>query len=73
MMRIHDVTHIDIDYDPPHDTQEYTCDETQQDMHVLLPVDQRDYLAELGYRSSDQRWLRLARSAPIRISEGQLV
>ncbi len=72
MMRIHDVTHLDIDYDPPHHTQEYVCDQAQQDMEVLLPAGQRDYLAELGYRTSDQRWQRLVRSAPTHLAEGQL-
>jgi phosphate transport system substrate-binding protein len=71
IVRIHDVTNLDLEHDPPHDTQEYDCDDTQQDMDVVIPVDQRDYLAELGYRTSDYRWLRLVRSAPIHISAEQ--
>lgn len=68
MLRIHDVTGIDIDYEPPHDTQEYICDD-EPDMHVNIPAGNRDYLAELGYVTGDQCWLRLARSAPVRITE----
>jgi phosphate transport system substrate-binding protein len=65
-LRIHDVTNIDMDVQPPLGTQEYACDAYSQDKHVTLPDRDRDYLAELGYTTADGRWLRLARSLSVR-------
>lgn len=67
MLRIHDVTNLDIDYEPPHNTLEYVCAEVEQDMHVPIPASDRDYIAELGYVTSDSRWLRLIRSFHVRV------
>jgi phosphate transport system substrate-binding protein len=67
-LRIHDVTNIDMDVQPPLGTQEYACDAYSQDKHVTLPDRDRDYLAELGYETVDGRWLRLARSLSVRNS-----
>jgi phosphate transport system substrate-binding protein len=76
-LRIHDVTNIDIDYQPPHSTQEYSCLETDQDKHVPIPtggssyenLGYRDYLAELGYFTDDKHWLKIIRSLHVRIPE----
>jgi phosphate transport system substrate-binding protein len=67
MLRIHDVTDLDLDYQPAHSTQDYVCAEGEQDHHVTIPVSDRDYLAELGYVTEDGRWLRLIRSFHVRI------
>jgi phosphate transport system substrate-binding protein len=67
MLRIHDATDLDIDYQPAHSTQDYVCDEGEQDKHVSIPVSDRDYVAELGYVSNDGRWLRLIRSLHVRV------
>ncbi len=67
-LRIHDVTNIDMDTQAPLGTQEYICDEHSQDKQVSLPNGDRDYLADLGYETPDGRWLRLARSLPVRPS-----
>jgi phosphate transport system substrate-binding protein len=69
-LRIHDATDLDIDYQPPHDTQEYPCNEAAQDMHVPIPTPDRDYVAELGYRTADGQWLRLIRSLHVRVPDG---
>lgn len=68
VLRIHDVTALNIDYEPPHSTHDYPCEETDQDKHVTLPESDRDYLAELGYFTEDGRWLRLIRSVHARVS-----
>jgi phosphate transport system substrate-binding protein len=65
-LRIHDVTNIDMDVQPPLSTQEYDCDAYSQDKHVTLPSRDRDYLADLGYTTADGRWLSLARSLSVR-------
>ncbi|MGA9382908.1 MAG: DUF4912 domain-containing protein, partial [Phormidium sp.] len=67
MLRVHDATNLDIDYQQPHSTQEYQCEETQQDQHITVPVSNRDYIAEVGYYTNDGRWLRLIRSFHVRV------
>ncbi|MGQ9871815.1 DUF4912 domain-containing protein [Leptodesmis sp.] len=66
-LQIHDATNIDIDYHRPHSTQTYACDETDQEKYVAIPVADRDYVADLGYFTDDNRWLRLARSMHVHV------
>lgn len=66
-LRLYDVTDIDINYEGPHNIQEYLCDELAREWYLPIPVSDRDYLIDIGYRCSDGRWLVLARSAPVRI------
>jgi phosphate transport system substrate-binding protein len=66
-LKIHDVTDVDaMDEQTTHGTQRYDWDEQSQDRHVAIPVGNRDYVAELGYDTTDGRWLKLARSLPVR-------
>jgi phosphate transport system substrate-binding protein len=67
MLRVHDATNIDIDYQPPHGTQEFPCDELDLDQHVPIPVNNRDYIAELGYYTRDRRWIRIIRSFHVHV------
>jgi phosphate transport system substrate-binding protein len=67
VLRVHDVTNLDIDHQPPHSTQEYGCDERDQDKHIPIQVSDRDYIAELGYYTDDNRWLRIIRSFHVRV------
>jgi len=66
-LRICDVTDIDdLDRQPPHSVQKYDWDEsTQQQQFPNLESD-RIYLVEIGYVTSDDQWLRLARSNRVR-------
>ncbi|GAB4331103.1 MAG: hypothetical protein OHK0047_18750 [Leptolyngbyaceae cyanobacterium] len=66
-LQIHDATNIDIDYHRPHSTQTYVCNETDQEKYVAIPVADRDYVADLGYFTDDNRWLRLARSMHVHV------
>ncbi len=66
-LRIYDVTDIDINYQTPHSIQEYLCDELAREWYLPIPVSDRDYVADIGYRCGDGRWLVLARSAAVRI------
>ena len=66
-LRIYDVTDIDINYQTSHSVQEYLCDEMAREWYLPIPVSDRDYVAEIGYRCGDGRWLVLARSASVRI------
>jgi hypothetical protein len=66
-LRIYDVTDIDLSYQSPHNVQEYPCDELAREWYLPIPVSDRDYAIEIGYRCADGRWLVLARSAAVRV------
>jgi hypothetical protein len=66
-LRVYDVTDIDINHQAPHSVQEYLCDEMAREWYLPVPVSDRNYVADIGYRCADGRWLVLARSAPITV------
>jgi phosphate transport system substrate-binding protein len=66
-LRIHDATNLELDYQPPHSTEEYILPEADQDKHVAIPTPDRDYVAELGYFTNDGQWLKLLRSLHVRV------
>ncbi|NJR25365.1 MAG: DUF4912 domain-containing protein [Richelia sp. CSU_2_1] len=66
-LRIYDVTDISLDSQSPHSIQEYPCDELAREWYVPIPVSDRDYAIDIGYRCADGRWLVLARSAEVRV------
>ncbi len=66
-LRLYDVTDIDFNHQSPHNVQEYLCDELAREWYLPIPVSDRDYVIDIGYRCADGRWLVLARSAPVRI------
>ncbi|MBD2020814.1 DUF4912 domain-containing protein, partial [Leptolyngbya sp. FACHB-36] len=66
-LRFYDVTNLDLARQSPHSLQEYECEEMARDWYVPIPVSDRDYIAEIGYLTSDGRWLLLARSNPVRV------
>ncbi|MGI0479767.1 DUF4912 domain-containing protein [Geminocystis sp. CENA526] len=66
-LRLYDVTDIDLNYQSPHNIQEYLCDELAREWYLPIPVSDRDYVIDIGYRCFDGRWLVLARSVPVRV------
>jgi uncharacterized protein len=66
-LRIYDVTEIDLNYQAPHSVQEYPCDELAREWYLPIPVSDRDYIVEIGYRSWEGRWLMLSRSSPVHV------
>jgi len=66
-LRVYDVTDINLEYQRPHSIQEYPCDELAREWYLPLPVSDRDYVADIGYRCADGRWLVLARSATVHV------
>jgi uncharacterized protein len=66
-LRLYDVTGIDLNHQAPHNLQEYGCDEMTREWYLPIPVSDRDYLLEIGYRTWDGRWLMLARSEQMRV------
>jgi len=67
MLRLYDVTDVDQSVQTPHSMQQQDCHEMARSWYLEVPVSDRDYSAELGYLTADDRWLLLARSAPIRV------
>ncbi|MEX0270803.1 DUF4912 domain-containing protein [Leptolyngbyaceae cyanobacterium UHCC 1019] len=67
LLRLYDVTGIDIQHQPPHSMRQFECREGMQDTHLPIALDDRDYLVELGYITDDDRWLSLAHSVPVRV------
>jgi uncharacterized protein len=66
-LRIYDATDLDVNSQIPHSVQEYPCDELAREWYLAIPVSDRDYIVEIGYRTFDGRWLMLSRSAAVRI------
>ncbi|KAM3103483.1 DUF4912 domain-containing protein [Phormidesmis sp. 146-12] len=66
-LRIYDVTDLTLQFQSPHSVQEYPSDELAREWYLPIPVSDRDYMAEIGYRCADGRWLVLARSTPVRV------
>lgn len=66
-LRLYDVTDIDLNSQSSHSIQEYPCDELAREWYLPIPVSDRSYIVDIGYRCADGRWLVLARSAPIQI------
>ncbi len=65
-LRLYDVTDLS-ETQSPHSVQEYLCDELAREWYLPIPVSDRDYAVDIGYRTFDGRWLMLARSVPVRI------
>lgn len=68
ILRICDVTGVDLETQAPHSIQQFNCEESDADRHVTVPAN-GDYVAEIGYLAGNGRWLRIARSAPISVAE----
>ena len=66
-LRIYDVTAINLDRQSPHSIQEYLCDELAREWYIPIPVSDRDYVVDIGYRTADGRWLVLARSLEVHV------
>jgi ABC-type phosphate transport system substrate-binding protein len=68
-LRINDVTDLPPpSYQSVHGQQQFVCDEQDRDRVVPIPLSDRDYIAEIGYLTSDNRWLPLAQSNPVRVA-----
>jgi uncharacterized protein len=66
-LRIYDVTDINLEHQSPHSIQEYPIDEMAREWYLPIPVSDRAYTIDIGYRCADGRWLVLARSASVSI------
>jgi ABC-type phosphate transport system substrate-binding protein len=67
VIRLYDVTGIDIRRQPPQSLQEFDCEAQAQDRHLPIRTDDRMYLVELGYIAAEGRWLQVARSESVHV------
>ncbi|MEH1874233.1 DUF4912 domain-containing protein [Nostoc sp.] len=73
VVRLYDVTEIDLSYQNPQLVQQYECEEVTCDRFVAIPVSDRDYMIEIGYIADSDayggklRWLLIARSSNVRV------
>ena len=65
-LRLYDVTDRDSNYANSHSMQEYFCDELAREWYLPIPLSDRDYMIDIGYRCVDGRWLVLASSSSVR-------
>ncbi|NJK34873.1 MAG: DUF4912 domain-containing protein [Oscillatoriales cyanobacterium SM2_2_1] len=66
-LRVYDATEIDLKSQVANSVQEYHCDELAREWYLPIPISDRDYAVEIGYRCADGRWLPLCRSAIVRV------
>ena len=65
VLRISDAHGQAIDGLNHHSFRQYDLTSDSTDYHFHLPAPDRDYVAEVGYLTRDQRWIGLARSTPV--------
>ncbi|MDJ0707346.1 MAG: DUF4912 domain-containing protein [Leptolyngbyaceae cyanobacterium MO_188.B28] len=62
MLRLYDVSNIDPKHQTPHYLKQVECDEHTSYKHLSIHGNGRKYFAELGYITSQGKWLLLASS-----------
>ncbi|MBU7582247.1 MAG: DUF4912 domain-containing protein [Nostoc sp. TH1S01] len=67
ILRLYDVTNIDMSYQQPHLVQQYECDIHTSGGSVAIPQTERDYIAAIGYETAGDRWVTLAHSDIARV------
>jgi phosphate transport system substrate-binding protein len=67
VLRLYDVTNVDLSYQNAKLVQQYECEESVSHRYVAIPNANRDYITEIGYLSVDKEWLLVSRSPIIRV------
>ena len=66
-LRVYDVTDIDLDLELAESIKYYNFEDSNQQWQIGSLLFDREYQAEIGYATDDDRWLLLARSNRVRI------
>ncbi|MDB9373153.1 DUF4912 domain-containing protein [Nodularia sphaerocarpa] len=66
-LRLYDVTDLELSDQTPELVQEYELELGSQEKHIPIPQCDRDYLAEIGYLTAGDRWMKIAGSQKIRL------
>ena len=67
VLRLYDVTNVDLSYQNAKIVQQYECEESVSHRYVAIPNADRDYITEIGYLTVDKEWLLVSRSPIIRV------
>jgi len=67
ILRLYDVTNVDLSYQDANLVQQYECETTVNHRYVAIPNTDRDYIAEIGYLTPDKEWSLISRSPIIRV------
>ncbi len=67
VLRLYDVTNVDLSYQNAKIVQQYECEESVSHRYVAIPNADRDYITEIGYLNVDKEWLLVSRSPIIRV------
>ncbi|MEM6755221.1 MAG: DUF4912 domain-containing protein, partial [Cyanobacteria bacterium P01_C01_bin.38] len=67
VLRLYDVTNVDLSYQNAKLVQQYECEESVSHRYVAIPNTDRDYITEIGYLNVDKEWLLVSRSPIIRV------
>ncbi len=67
VLRLYDVTNVDLSYQNAKIVQQYECEESVSHRYVAIPNGDRDYITEVGYLTVDKEWLLVSRSPIIRV------
>ncbi|GAX34595.1 DUF4912 domain-containing protein [Nodularia sp. NIES-3585] len=65
-LRLYDVTNLDLSYQAPEFVKQYEL-ESATELYIAIPQSDRDYMAEIGYMITGDRWVTIARSQRIRV------
>ncbi|WP_017655652.1 DUF4912 domain-containing protein [Fortiea contorta] len=66
VLRLYDVTGLDLSYQAPRLVQQYELDADARDRFVAIPTSDRDYITEISSFTENQ-WVLIARSPAVRI------
>jgi len=66
-LRLYDVTGMEEYVLPSLSIQDHRCDELAREWYLSLPISDRDYQAEIGYRTQVGEWLPLAQSGRVHV------
>ncbi|GAB4141299.1 MAG: hypothetical protein Fur0046_17240 [Cyanobacteria bacterium J069] len=66
-LKLLDVTDVDLARQEPHSVQVFDVAENDQDRHLPIALDDRDYLVEVGYATADGTWLPAVRSEHVHV------
>ncbi|WP_414544265.1 substrate-binding domain-containing protein, partial [Nostoc sp. CCY0012] len=66
-LRLYDVTELDLSNQTPVFIQHYELEPGAVEIYVAIPQSGRDYIAEVGYVTPDDRWVTITRSPRVRV------
>ncbi|MEA5608264.1 DUF4912 domain-containing protein [Nodularia spumigena] len=66
-LRLYDVTDLDLSDQTPQLVLHYELESKIEEKYIAIPQSDRDYMAEIGYITEGDRWVKIGRSKGIRV------